>query len=1624
MQRDVDHHIDSLLILNFDEDESTTTPIDIFVQSNPMPFRYIVSDVDEELLILLEFKPAIDLCSIQLYASTEGIDHGGMDVSEPKNVHIFHLSHLNVNFNDILQIKPNKSIHCSTKKMAKGQKIKLSQKAALKLKFKHTKYLAIYVESNQRNTEKTLINRIKLHSKPAIAHPKLTLSRQAQKVSASDMYKPLTSVPEHKSDDVLIQKGDSQCSDVQHCPRTLRLINVLNRHSKHKYFGDMDATARIQIVRDYFHVIDQHDALSEVEWIVSRCVACDINTCTSYVGNQSVSSFVSDPHVSAFEQIADKMHSHLFHCFDTGSRLTSAEMAMALTMESEMAMALTIRQMVRSKRNQHGGKVKRMMRYNQLFERFQVNEDNNSHGAKTEYDFGVKFAYGYTNWGEEVFDSTAVQCMAHYSSLKEELVNNCVCRIESDQFEIEFQKATIYHAALLKLRDISFHALPLECILALLIYCNYTQLQSQFSKTYRKEFARDHTHFYHLGKLLKESVQEYGKISCYPPQHSFLSTNPPFYHGIDQSMFEPSICGFDTSRSINIHCPLSTSSSLAVAMRFSNAGSGLIISFKFDSPIRMAGNESHHFSTAWLSDYPNELEHLFIQNNNPFQRCCIDNIVDVNTGRSYNRILEAIKMFHLIIREKSMYTSYVHHDIRQSILIAIRGIISQQLKLKIGLTGMDTSGERLITMFLNSVASVCLDFEYYHTQYSVCFDALLHSAHNWFHLRRINALFPNMMLFEALHIPLSTDILESLLVDFAHCSHTISWSITSIWIHATHNSTLSVADAVDNYTEPFANVNAFLVCNLYNRELHLLHKRSVAEIALFLVDHFWENLYYLDEEGTIEKEIHKLLESKSCTAQQVNVSVKWNNIALNPNSYFVRHFCEPQHQWLNMKMITKVFPNIETLHVGHISLSSFIIDDVLHHLRTTSHCMWRVVLQDIHRFKSHIAIVQSLSKYKQDFKQIGFDIHYNKQNDKFIDSIVIEEIGDKAVMSGITSILNDTLEGTTTNVAALNTRLFHDTPISQHLKNNAVHVSCMISPSHAQGNNSGHASNSQQESTKESTDNNGTNDSSNNHSNNGQSGGGSGGSGRGNEGNGNNDDKKDEKDKKDETDETDEEEEKSNKKQKTKHPQNVSKESDKQSHQPQQILTQMLPNVHFTQIEATTAHVMRNTATLRANQQRLDGNNQRNLMSAPLSFGNTQAVTMPLYSTPSCIQSTACSHNTVSQPNLQHSEQKLDASHPPSSRNLPNGKPKGPNEFIKYKAQPHGMIRHPFIDKNRKYQRFRSTIYSFAPSVSIGSKHGSLLVHQIIPNAVQETFVSASDIFEYTNITIAMQFNDTRSRHIVDTKVINCNFHASTANNEPLYCVIRRVGRGPKWKMEEALFTKTDVSSESLPIPKPSRLQSNFQRQLRHRQYIRDCMQQSDARENLIHDTKWTKVLVYSKPNIKKTQRNIHQITKNRFVKHLQYNVFNDSDLVPMIMFYHDMHRVEYVWIVTITGNHCKINVGISMIYKMDLRQVEVTGIHVDKMDIIKQHRWVPILSQNTMTIPPCLRTFASCDHIAIGNPDTTINHIKNVLAENRRLLERIQELEQQLQNERNLESAMNTSIPSETTVSSISSTN
>ena len=47
-------------------------------------------------------------------------------------------------------------------------------------------------------------------------------------------------------------------------------------------------------------------------------------------------------------------------------------------------------------------------------------------------------------------------------------------------------------------------------------YCNYTNFQHLFSKTYRENDGKDHTQFYWFGKLLKEAVNDHALFGLNP----------------------------------------------------------------------------------------------------------------------------------------------------------------------------------------------------------------------------------------------------------------------------------------------------------------------------------------------------------------------------------------------------------------------------------------------------------------------------------------------------------------------------------------------------------------------------------------------------------------------------------------------------------------------------------------------------------------------------------------------------------------------------------------------------------------------------------------------------------------------------------------------------------------------------------------------------------------------------------------------------------------------------------------------------------------------------------------------------------------------------------------------------
>eukprot|EP01084_Bolivina_argentea_P307021 530609_1 len=148
--------------------------------------------------------------------------------------------------------------------------------------------------------------------------------------------------------------------------------------------------------------------------------------------------------------------------------------------------------------------------------------------------------------------------------------------------------------------------MEIQHVQSLMIYCNFDELQNEFSKTYREFSGMNHNNFYYWGKYLKQSIHRYGTKMVDSDIQSV-------YHGIGETLLFPQITG-ELGIGMKIYCPLSTSSSLLVATNFTNNNGGLIIEFGH------ASCAAKYFPVSWLSDYGNESELLFIQNEHDMQK--------------------------------------------------------------------------------------------------------------------------------------------------------------------------------------------------------------------------------------------------------------------------------------------------------------------------------------------------------------------------------------------------------------------------------------------------------------------------------------------------------------------------------------------------------------------------------------------------------------------------------------------------------------------------------------------------------------------------------------------------------------------------------------------------------------------------------------------------------------------------------------------------------------------------------------------------------------------------------------------------------------------------------------------
>eukprot|EP01084_Bolivina_argentea_P268722 456528_1 len=205
-------------------------------------------------------------------------------------------------------------------------------------------------------------------------------------------------------------------------------------------------------------------------------------------------------------------------------------------------------------------------KYNQLYE--------NNNDVENKYIFGSYFIYGDSS-DEKQKHCDCIVVKAKYVDLKEEMTQNkyldqiASSLLSNAQYKNEYEKAKAHwHSSWRKKK---YSNISVDHLFALMIYCNFDDLSYEFSKTYRQSSGHQHSNFYHLGRLLKQAVLQHG--TCIKD-----GVVKEFHHGVNRSLVPTEIVG-KLGKGISIYCPLSTSASKTVAIRFTDNNKGIVMTF-------------------------------------------------------------------------------------------------------------------------------------------------------------------------------------------------------------------------------------------------------------------------------------------------------------------------------------------------------------------------------------------------------------------------------------------------------------------------------------------------------------------------------------------------------------------------------------------------------------------------------------------------------------------------------------------------------------------------------------------------------------------------------------------------------------------------------------------------------------------------------------------------------------------------------------------------------------------------------------------------------------------------------------------------------------------------------------
>eukprot|EP01084_Bolivina_argentea_P110653 197525_1 len=624
------------------------------------------------------------------------------------------------------------------------------------------------------------------------------------------------------------------CKFVSECPCFSRIKTNINR-----YKNENENITILHIVNDFIHLIHEHDDDQSFEYIYNEfgSKSCNLQKCSIYrrinqrniTDTESANQCVID---MMKQQIFDKIHIYYQHSYDHGYRLRMSDKQKIemQTIDDEKIIPnllctqsdklIQINQLLtNSRQNLEIIEHRLNKKYNSLFhQKSKTDVEEKVSQNNGLYNFGFHFIYEDQN--DYNHDDDVIFVKPKYETFKQELILNDISNISLSQFNIENAKASVHFETVYCKKSFMEqqveHAYQdwnffVECVLSLMIYCNFTELQYHFTKTYRTANGNKHWNFYHLGKSLNIAINKFGTRICYGKQHSF-------YHGIGEKLIFPQYIGtFGTGVSIN--SPLSTSSSFWVATQFTNNSNGLVIEFG-DIDVVYSTN---YFSVSWLSDYANESEYLFIQNDAIDGRLILRNIFDLESGHEYKQLLMGLMtiqqiacpslMMSVLAMSNDKFISNRSNSYQKNWPknLAMATVIFEQLRSKSSNTfRMHQYAYKLIQTYFKNQTFLKLDYKMLKRFSTKLLQLFFHSEYQWIKLQEIYDLFPNVQVFNVHNIDLCSLTMDNILEYL--CNLPNNSAIHHIFIKTNKNCEFTVQNAIQKYIKQFQRIHYTMTC--------------------------------------------------------------------------------------------------------------------------------------------------------------------------------------------------------------------------------------------------------------------------------------------------------------------------------------------------------------------------------------------------------------------------------------------------------------------------------------------------------------------------------------------------------------------------------------------------------------------------------------------------------------------------------------------------------------------------------------------------------------------------------------------------------------------------------------------